>query len=69
MKHKLKIRLALWCYYHGLERLAYKLYPSIGWYIIGADFSRTMNTVRSALAALGEGYSSERPDSIEGSGT
>ena len=47
MKHKLKIRLALWCYYHGLERLAYKL---------GADFSRTMNTVRSALAALGEGY-------------
>ena len=38
MKHKLKIRLALWCYYHGLERLAYKLYPSIGWYIIGADY-------------------------------
>lgn len=30
MKHKLKIRLALWCYYHGLEWLAYKLYPSIG---------------------------------------
>lgn len=56
MKHKLKIRLALWCYYHGLEWLAYKLSPSIYWYIIGADFSRTMNTVRSALAALGEGY-------------
>lgn len=27
MKHKLKIRLALWCYYHGLEWLAYKLSP------------------------------------------
>lgn len=59
---KIKIRLALWCYRRGWVRLACKISPSIGWYIIGADFAKTFNMVMSAISALGEGYYERRSD-------
>lgn len=65
LKRKIKIRLALWCYHHGWERLAYRIYPHIGWYAMGANFVSTFDMVASALAALGEGYNAGRSDDTE----
>lgn len=63
--HKIKIRLAFWCYHRGWERLAYRIYPHIGWYAMGANFSLTFDMIARALVALGEGYNAGRSDDAE----
>lgn len=59
---KFRIKLSLWCYRRGWFSLAYKIYPGIGWYIIGLDFAEKVNFVSTCLKALGEGYSAGRPE-------
>lgn len=54
---KLKIRIALWLYRHAWFSLAYKVYPGIGWYVVGLDFAEKVNLLTDSLKALGKGYS------------
>lgn len=64
--NKLRIRLAFWFYSRGAVNLAERIYPGIYWYAVGLGFSNMAKSVRQAMKALGEGWTSESAKVEEG---